>query len=46
MLKRVLAAGFPLINLFFCKGHTLTFKGDVAGARVAYRRAVQLNQNF
>jgi hypothetical protein len=31
---------------YLYKGHALAFKGDLEGARAAYRRAIQLNKNF
>jgi tetratricopeptide (TPR) repeat protein len=31
---------------YLYKGHALLFQGDVAGASAAYRRAIELNENF
>jgi len=31
---------------YLYKGHALLFQGDVQGAVAAYKRAIQLNENF
>jgi hypothetical protein len=31
---------------YLYKGHALLFEGDVTGASDAYRRAIELNENF